>query len=375
MGSGGKSLVTLLLIGTAIPAFAAKSVTVKQFSEWVVAEHGKSDAKVARQIHEMELSERAGAAELEQWQAALPGAHTRNTLIALTDASRFLAPNAAEIPQKAEPDLVAQQRMLSMAVEYVSRTLPKLPDFSATRQTMHFEDNPAQRMMEQSSGVRSFAQGRENGVSGTIPRIVPAEPMHFVEQSSVIVAYRDGLEVDDGRNSSRAKAEAGEGFTTSGEFGPILSVVVGDAVHGDVRWGYWDQESAIIEAVFRYAVPEQGSHYAVALPAARQMVTMTPAYHGEIAIDPATGNILRLTAIADLEPPYQQVQVEIMVEYAPVEIAAKTYICPVKGVAVSRIPVAEDSIDAKHPAPVETRLNDVSFRQYHLFRAETKILP
>jgi hypothetical protein len=64
-----------------------------------------------------------------------------------------------------------------------------------------------------------------------------------------------------------------------------------------------------------------------------------------------------------------------MVEYAPVEIGAQTYICPVRGVALSKIPVVRAGGDAKHPAPVETRLNDVSFTHYHLFRAETKILP
>ena len=323
----------------------------------------------------MELAERASAADVERWEAALPGSRTREALTALADASRFLDPPAAEMPQKPAPDEAAQKAILSMAVEYVSRTLPKLPDFSATRQTMHFEDTPAQRTIEQSSGVRSFAQGGQYRPEGSIPRFVPAEPMHFVAQSSVMVTYREGLEVAESPSASRAKINAQEGFTTTGEFGPILSVVIGDAVHSDVRWGYWEQDSATLEAVFRYSVPQQKSQYMVGLPNDRQTITLSPAYHGEIAIDPATGNILRLTAIADLEAPYQQVQVEIMVEYAPVEIGSQTYMCPVKGVAISRIPAAGDSGDAKHPASVETRLNEVLFTQYHLFRAETKILP
>jgi hypothetical protein len=375
MGLGVRSLVALMLAGTAVQAFGLKSVTVEQFDQWVVSEHSKSDGKTAHQIPDMELSERASAADLARWEAALPGPRTREALIALADASRFLDPAAAELTAKPAPDIAAQQSTLSMAVEYVSRTLPKLPDFSATRQTMHFEDTPAQRSMEQSSGVRSFAQGGQYRPEGTIPKFVPAKPMHFVTESSVLVTYRDGFEVRDTPSTSRAKIEAQEGFTTSGEFGPMLSVVVGDAVRSDLRWGYWEQDSAMLEAVFHYSVPQQQSHYTVGLPNDRGTVTLSPAYHGEIAVDPATGNILRLTAIADLEPPYQQVQVEILVEYGPVEIGAQTYTCPVKGVAISRIPVPGDSGDAKHPAPVQTRLNEVSFTQYHLFRAETKILP
>jgi hypothetical protein len=140
MGLGFRTLVTLLLVGTTPPTFAAKSVTVEQFGQWAAAERGRSDTKIARQISGMELSERGSEAKLAQWEAACPGPRTREALIALADASRFLAPPAAEIPQKPAPDMVAQQTMLSTAVEYVSRTLTKLPDFSATRETMHFEE-------------------------------------------------------------------------------------------------------------------------------------------------------------------------------------------------------------------------------------------
>jgi hypothetical protein len=62
------------------------------------------------------------------------------------------------------------------------------------------------------------------------------------------------------------------------------------------------------------------------------------------------------------------------VEYAPVEIGSRTYICPVRSVAVSRIPLLGVVSDAKHPAPVTTRLNDISFTHYHLFRTESTIL-
>jgi hypothetical protein len=368
----------LLLVASASSALAAKSVTIAEFNQWLIAEHGKSDAKIAEQITGMELSERASAANLAQWQTESPGPRTHAALIALADASQFLPSPATETPQKPTPDLIAQQTMLSSVVRYVSNTLPKLPDFSATRETMHFEDKPAQQLVAGPVGIQGFGQTigvRAGPPSSPTLRSSPGEPIHFIAQSSVMVTYRNGLEVRDTQNAKAAQTQAAEGFTTSGEFGPVLSVIVGDAVDSDVHWGHWEQDSATTEAVFLYSVPQQNSHFTVALPNAEQTVTFSPPYHGEIAIDPTTGSILHLTLISDPQPPYEQVQIEIMVEYAPVVIADRTYICPVRSVAVSKIPVLGAVADAKHPAPEKTRLNDVSFTHYHLFRTESTILP
>jgi len=370
-------LASLLLAAAASPAFAAKSVTIAEFDQWLLAEHGKSDAKIAGQIPALELSERASAANLAHWQTESPGPHTRSALIAFADASQFLPPPATEIPQKPAPDLTAQQTMLSMAVQYVRNTLPKLPDFSAARETIHYEDKPAQQHIAGPVGIQGFGQTigvRSGPPSSATLRSMPGEPIHFIAQSSVMVTYRNGLEVRDTQNDKAAKTQAAEGFTTTGEFGPVLSVIVGDAVDSDVHWGYWQQNSATAEAVFRYSVPQPHSRFTVALPSAQQPVTFSPPYHGEITIDPATGSILRLTLMSDPQPPYEQVQIEIMVEYAPVEIGSRTYICPVRSVAVSRIPLLGVVSDAKHPAPVTTRLNDISFTHYHLFRTESTIL-
>jgi hypothetical protein len=370
--------LALLLVSATAPAFASKSMTVGEFDQWLASEQGKSDAKIARQIPAMELSERASAARLAQWETESPGPHTRQALIAFADASRFLPPPPAEISQKAAPDLTAQQTMLSMAVEYVSRILPKLPDFSATRETMHFEDELGVQLVTQSGSVQGLAAIGVHAGPPSAPtlRSLPAEPMHFVSQSGVAVTYRNGLEVPrDAKDKKSLEMQAAEGFTTSGEFGPILSIIVEDAINSDVRWGYWEQDSAGSEAVFRYTVPQEHSHFTVALPNAQQTVTFSPAYHGEIALDPATGSILRLTLVSDAQPPYQRVQIDISVEYAPVVIGDRSYICPVKGVAVSKIPVTTASADAKSSVSVKTRLNDVSFTHYHLFRAEATILP
>jgi len=96
-------------------------------------------------------------------------------------------------------------------------------------------------------------------------------------------------------------------------------------------WSRWEQGAAGPQAVFRYTVPKRGSHYEVAgaylgppVKDAGDSLPQTTGYHGEIAIDPPTGTILRLTLIADLDPDQSTLQGDIMVEYGPVEIGEKT---------------------------------------------------
>ena len=54
----------------------------------------------------------------------------------------------------------------------------------------------------------------------------------------------------------------------------------------------------------------------------------------------------------------------------------KSYICPVRGVAISRLPTILRLPGWRSPAEVPlTWLNDITFTRYHLFRAQVKILP
>jgi hypothetical protein len=85
---------------------------------------------------------------------------------------------------------------------------------------------------------------------------------------------------------------------------------------------------------------------------------------------------------------------DLMVEYGPVEIGGKTYICPVKSVAIARgyepalsqsssdpLLVFHDQASQSDPTGssdeaeiLQTMLNHVVFKQYHLFRSELRIL-
>jgi hypothetical protein len=358
------ALLSLFLLATLPPAFAARRLTVAQLEQELLADHGKSDAKLAGEFAGVELTERASASRLARWESDFPGPRTREALIELADTSSFLDLPPADIPPTAPPDREAERQMLSRTIDYASKTIRALPNFMATRETIHFEDTPSHPVSDQ------FQVGRLNSVGAGDQ--TDYRPLHVAGKSAVAVAYRDGHEVVDATTAKARSREPDVGLTTFGEFGPILSVVLADAVRSHMEWGYWEQRANGLIAVFRYQVAQQQSHYLVSFQGGPDNGQTYPAYHGEIAIDPTAGSVLRLTVISDLAPPFQMIDTAIMVGYAPVVIGDKTYICPVRGVALSKMPVSGST---QTPPPLQTRLNDVAFTEYHLFRADARIIP
>lgn len=202
------------------------------------------------------------------------------------------------------------------------------------------------------------------------------KPLRSTGTSSVQVTYRNGYEVRDAQPAKSGEdSQPTLGLTTIGEFGPILSVVIGDAMRNEVTWLRWEEGASEPMGVFCYAVPEDQSNYTVRMPTGAKMEELHPAYHGEVAIDPGTGAIIRVSVVAELPRPHKAVQTAIMVEYAPVEIGDRSYICPVRGVALSKIPVADSTSTGQGSgASLQTQLNDVAFTHYHVFRTESRIV-
>jgi hypothetical protein len=267
--------------------------------------------------------------------------------------------------------------MLELAADYVKTTITRLPNLIATRETAHFEDTPSVQPPFASAPLTVGTMGRSMGTVGPLMSSSEYRSLHSTGTSSTTVTYREGFEVHDtdaGKGEKEIRPVSG--LTTVGEFGPILSIVMGDVLRSEAAtWQRWEQGGSETVAVFRYAVPEDQSNYMVGIPSGGKIEQIYPGYHGEIAIDPATGAILRISLVSELPPPYQAMQTAILVEYAPVTIGEQNYICPVRGVAFSKFPVAQAA--AAHEvsaANVQTQLNDVAFTQYHLFRSKARIL-
>lgn len=364
--------VLLLLAATTWQARAAKNVSVEELGRILFAEQGKSDQKVADRLSEVVLTERLTAVRLTRWEKQFPGSRTREALIKLSDEVAFLDPPAIDVLRDPPPDSETQEKMLALAMDYVRTTIGRFPNFSATRETTHFEGQPEQQ------SVFSFARnlGQVVNQSRDLEQTGGTKWLQSEGATRVTVAYRDGKEVTEPQMGKDTKeGQTANGLTTTGEFGPILSVVMGDAMQGQVTWARWEQGESDPVAVFRYSVPQPESHYSVEVPNGTKSDFVRPAYHGEIAIDPATGAISRVSVVADLAPPNQMMQAAILVEYAAVEIGDRTYNCPVHGVAFSKIPMTPATGNADRQAvEVQTKLNDVVFTNYHLFGSEAHIV-
>jgi hypothetical protein len=347
----------------------AEKVTVQQLEQALAAAHGKPDAEIAQQISGMDLTERLSAARFARLNAGLPGDKARQALLILGDSATFLNPPVSEIPADAAPGPPDTRRMLTAIVNYVNTTARQLPNLMASRETTGFEDRP---------------QEDRQGSTGLTTLIYL--PLHQVGKSSIAVTYRDRKEVVDEKAMKHGPQIAG--LTTSGEFGPILSRVVGDALQGKITWSRWEKGVDGTVAVFHYAVPHEKSNYMVQFccvaegfnsdgsPVSR-VFSERAAYHGEIAFNPTTGAILRIAMEAEMPTDELVSKAGMLVEYAPVEIGGRSYICPVKSVSVlmahtaSRLGAYSMS---SYKGQAKTFLNDVVFDQYRRFGTESRIL-
>jgi hypothetical protein len=347
-----KAIVAPRPFGESEKHAAPQSVTVDELQRILAESKDKPDAEVVRRLYGLELTEGMGSARLKSLEQDVTGKNGRWALVAMADASVFLRPTAVDVLPQACPDLNEQQHIIDLTVEYLGKTLPKLPNFYATRTTVRFDDGP----LKKRARVKSQNDWRKVG------------------GSKVVVAYRNGKEVIDPREWVKHSTHPErEGLITRGTFGPILSTGFGDAARGEMIWERWERGDMGTLAVFRYRVPQNQSHYSLGFhgPSSDEGdEEMATGYHGEVAIEPATGAILRITVEADIRLETSQIlRADIMVEYGSVEIGGKTYTCPIRSVSICRFL-------ARFPeGPEVTLLNDMSFTDYHQFRAESRILP
>ncbi|MDR3793428.1 MAG: hypothetical protein P4L03_08605 [Terracidiphilus sp.] len=359
-----KLLAAVLLCAFALPASAVRKVTVAELDRILADKHKPSDSLLADILTDVELTERCSAACLARFESLYPGKMTHDALVSLAGSSAFLSLPASELPPDPAPSMEEQRRIVKLAVGYVVKTLPQLPNFLAERQTVNYESPLPE--------TRAASYLRFT----TTP--ADARPTRVVARSVTYVAYRDGHEILDPslppKRSFREKllAPSASGalhrLTSNGEFGPILNLIVYDAPKGSIVWSHWERNSAGLEAHFSFTVFPANSHFHVDFPCGSSDTAHYPAYHGEFAVDPATGAILRLALSGTLADPCPPVSSSIVTEYGPVQIGGRTYICPLHSVSISLIPPLG-------PNAAKAELNDVLFTGYHLFRAETRILP
>jgi hypothetical protein len=338
---------------------------------------GQSDASAARQITGIHLTERVSAARMAQWLTEFPGSRSREALMVVADASALLAPPVAEAPQLPPPDAATRQQIVARCKDYVIKRLDKLPNYIALRTTTAFVFDSANAL---TSPVTNDLSHKRHGQKSSYHALGPAkssespEPQYFwIGSYAQDVTYRGRSEEAKAPAQASGQAPSSpDAMTSSGEFGSVLGIILIDAQEDQIAWERWEQGPSGALAVFRYAVQSSRSHFAVHYV---DEPTEYPAYHGEVAIDPESGAVWRITIFSSTTESGLVNESSIAVEFAATEIAQVTYICPVHSVSMVRsFDTLEYAGAAHEPVPQRISVNDVTFTNYHLFRAEAHIL-
>jgi VWFA-related protein len=376
-------LIFALLAATAVPSNAAKRLSLAKLERLLAADTAahKQDAEIARQIEGVALTERMPDAAFARMAGRFgSGSQTAVALRLLADESQFLEAAPDQAAAKPAPDGAAQARILDAAREYVSKTLQRLPNFLSTRVISRYDDTP------------------HADKPGDWPTRIGLHLVATARAQSSVSYDRENQPTTQGSAAWRP----GTGLVSGGEFGTTLGMVLADITKGEVTWSHWHRTSSGTLAVFHYSVPASASHFEVfssyrpeaateavrSAPNSRgistvtiqtnvdssniQLLRATPAYHGTIWIDPADGVVYRITMETDAKLGLQILRrAAILVDYGPVEIAGKTYICPVRSLAQA---AAVTSMQSRLGDDATEWLNETVFTDYHRFGSSVRIL-
>ena len=380
----------------ALPAAAVKRVNVAQLEQILTnasAAH-RTDDNILRIFGDLELTEQLNNSERSRIDQKLHlGPKSALALQLLADQSAFLDLPAGGRPTAAPPDPETENRILDHARAYVNQTLLGLPNFMATRSTFRFDNSP------------QVIKANEWPVHAGL---------HLVGSSTREITLRDDTAIPSPAGQSPAAKAINAsatlpapvprqepGLRTNGEFGPFLALIMTDTTRGKIAFHHWEQTPVGQLAVYRYSVPKSASHYRVdyCCIVAKAGVNLRggsrrpsgapppptnldddpdthfhrlPAYHGSLTIDPASGAILRITVQADLDIDLPVTRADILIEYGPVVIGDRRFICPLISLALTQ---GFAGTNATLGIPPEMQINEASFTNYHRLGSSIRVIP
>jgi hypothetical protein len=334
--------LTLLLLGVSLLLHAQTKMTAAQLVSFIrsAIELKQPDQEVAKYLKRVTLAERLDDRVVEELQGMGAGARTVEALHALRDATQNLpapskppiaAPPPPPVP-KPPPSLEEQDRIIRQVREYAMNYTDRLPDFLCTQVTRRYVD--------------------PSGMEFWHPEDVLTARLSYAERKE---NYQ--LILVNNRAVYGSNFEALGGATSSGEFGSMLKEVFDPESQADFHWDHWGKLRGRQAYAFGYRVAQNRSKWHVNYQRTQDIV---PGYHGLIYVDQESLAVLRLTLEAELPADFPLQQVSDTLDYDMATISGKDYMLPLKAVVRMR----EGKILAK---------NDVEFRLYRKFSAETEI--
>jgi VWFA-related protein len=313
---------------SAIRASAAP-LTARELSDLIASDlaAGKSDEEIARDVGRIEMRERLTESALDALRGQGIGPKTAGVLELLKDDSEFLESGDASRGNPPAPPSADLDSILARARDYAARYVGALPDVVCTRVVRRFDNRPTLKVNE---WLRLGALHQEDTIDDQ-------------------VSFEAGREVD---------GQPLAGLSDWGEFGGVLSSILSPDVRAEMQWDRWETVAGQRLAVFRYSVDaDHSQHTVVWCCDSNYRREIKPGYKGELFIEPVSGGIVRVTRQAILPPQFPTQRADTLVEYGPVDIGGRSYLCPTKSVTASLWRVGS--------ASYVYSLNEARYDSYH----------
>lgn len=435
-----RSILPVLLAMAALPAGATRHLTVEQLEKTLASSVAKhhSDADMMKEFGDFDLTERLTDATRNRITTSLRlGPQTTLAVQLMADESSVLDPPPGELPKDAGPDEATQKHILEISTRYVTQTLPRLPDFLATRTTYTFNDTPqifkvnewpvhaGLHMIGKTS--REFTFFTDQGVQ-TLPPTQRVKAQMAPTSTTAAAVTQEAKTASDGGLAPNAAGEGAaasvpgpdaaasssakeRGLQSFGEFGPLLGIIFVDTQKHAPTFHHWEQTPVGMVAVYHYTVPKADSHYTVNYCCIDESLRtrggggggrrggggrgamgnqstgdliplhMVPGYHGSLFIDPATGIVRRLTVEADLGDGTVS-RADTVIEYGQVVIGDRKFTCPLRSMNIWMGPAEGGQPASELPINVPESLmpkgtlyvNETSFTDYHRLGSEMRIV-
>jgi hypothetical protein len=253
---------------------------------------------------------------------------------------------AAESPQLSSD----QTRVLESARTAALKYSHQLPDFICTQVTHRV----ITRNMDASAGT---------GISGRSPIAAMANGMGYrsdtFEEQLTYVGGKEDYEVlsVNGKTVKGVDPMQFQGAISEGEFGSMLVQVFDPASHTTFTWNRTAHVHGRSVWVYGFLVPKDAGTYVIARDSDKEIIA---SISGEVAIDPETFEVLQISSKLDLPPGFPIHIARRSIEFAPREIAGKSYSLPTHSLVHME--------DGK-----QVYDNSIDFRNYHRFASESTI--
>ncbi len=358
----------ILLLLVSLPAWpAGKEITVAELVDMLATmrHEKKSDADVANELRQVQLSEQLTRPVMNSLADTVPGQLSTVQIYVLEARSALLPPPPEDIPANPAPDTAA---VLAKAAVYASSTYAQLPALTAVRTTLRFQDSF--EAIADSSGQSS---GAVDATMGTGLAAHHENYFYYMNSADTPIALNKGQETLPADKTRWGRNRMIEVMDPD----PNLARVISEAqASGGIRFVRWESINGKAAAVFSFAVNKKKTHMGVHVccfpqieqagraaypgdvfaPPTGNFQTSTVwnlykrdnvPYHGEIFIDPSSGIVVRLVTQTDEESSDVVHQVDERVDYDPVTVGGKPLVLPVRAITITEVvPNGESGVGA-----------------------------